>query len=270
MNSFLSRRLAEVLSQRFNESFQLDSTLEGVETLLSMAEHSSHRAWRAQSVPESLLRLLAACALSAPSKSDLQQASIIDVHDPAQREAINALVPQFPWMQDAPAFLVFCGDGSRLRRIFSKNDAPFVNEHLDQFFNAVVDGSLVMMNFMRAATTAGLVHCPISMIRNEAGELDRILKLPGHVFPIAGLCVGYPKEEGSVVPRLPLSLSLHRDHYDDAGSAALLAAYDEVRLKAARDPARATPWTEGKLKQYSTVQRDDWGEYIRSKGFKLD
>lgn len=275
MTSTPEQKLTYVLAQRFGEAPAIEGPVEGVEALIRMAEHSSHRKWQERPVPESLVRLLAACALSAPSKSDLQQASLIDVRDPAQRAAIADLLPQFPWLPGAPAFLVFCADGSRLRRIFAQHDAPFVNEHLDQFFNAVVDGSLVMMAFMQAASAAGLVHCPISMIRNQPARLDEILGLPGHVVPIAGLCLGYPVYGGRIVPRLPLSLTVHRDRYSTQDTLPLLDAYDARRRateQAARPPAAAgapanPPWTQAKRRQYSELQRADWGAYVRAKGF---
>ena len=46
---------------------------------------ASHRRFLPRAVEPELLRLLCACALSAPSKSDLQQADIVIVRDPASR-----------------------------------------------------------------------------------------------------------------------------------------------------------------------------------------
>ncbi|MBN9426319.1 MAG: nitroreductase family protein [Burkholderiales bacterium] len=260
-------RLTDVLSRRFGESLKVDEQLAGVGPLLRMASHSTHRQWSPQPVPESTIRLLAACALSAPSKSDLQQASIIDIRDPQQRQAINELVPQFPWVPSAPAFLVFCADGHRIRSIFEHHATPFINEHLDQFFNAVVDGSLVMMNFMQAAETAGLACCPISMIRNHPSRLDEILSLPQHVVPIAGLCLGYPQLGGRVVSRLPLSLTVHRDRYPESDVLGQVHAYDARRRTLENASPEAASWSVSKRDQYANLQRPDWGDYVRSKGF---
>jgi FMN reductase [NAD(P)H] len=272
--------LASLLQRRFGEPFDVPADLPGLDELVRIASHATHRKWSADAVPAALVRLLAACALSAPSKSDLQQATIIDVRDAATRDAIAGLVPQLPWMRSAPAFLVFCGDGHRLRRTFERRGAEFPNEHLDQFFNPAVDASLAMMNFMRSASAAGLVHCAISLIRDQALRLDALLGLPDHVFPVAGLCLGHPAAAGRMRPRLPLELTLQVDRYDDASVDALLDDYDERYRAFRRDTAPAAApggapvppaeaWTHEKCVQYSVPHRADWGPYIRSKKFSL-
>jgi nitroreductase len=59
-------------------------------------------------------------ARSAPSKSNLQQADIVAVRNPARRNAIHALVPGMPWMADAPTLLEFCANGRRFKRLFDR------------------------------------------------------------------------------------------------------------------------------------------------------
>jgi len=265
-------RLDVLLKQRFGESFDVTLAGEHAMALAEIAGHAVHRKWSERPVDPELVRLLAACALSAPSKSDLQQASFIHVRDQGQKDLIAALVPQFAWFPNAPELLVFCGDGARTREIFRRAGQTFPNEHLDQFFNAVVDGTLVMQNFMRAASAVGLVYCPISVVRDRAAELDRVLGLPDHVFPIAALCLGYPAQTGRVLPRLGLDATFHVDRYDAQRLGASLDAYDQRRVQSALNanlPGTPTAWTQDKLKQYAKPQRADWGKYIRSKGFNL-
>ena len=270
MDSASPQALADLLERRFGERFEVPAELAGADELLRIAAHASHRQWAPQTVPAALVRVLAACALSAPSKSDLQQATIIDVRDPTEKAAIAALLPQLPWLGSAPAFLVFCGDRYRLRRTFERRGQRFPNEHLDQFFNATVDAALVMMNFLRAASAAGLVHCPISLVRNRPGDLDRLLGLPDHVFPVAGLCLGYPAAPVRARARLPLGLTLQVDRYDDSALDELLDTYDERCMTLRREAGAAVEaWTQEKFVQYSVPQRTDWGTYIQSKMFSL-
>src|SRR6202040_2557975 len=77
----------------------------------------THRRYAERPVPEPLLRLLLGTAFSASSKSDFQQANVIWVRDRQRRDRLAALVPDMPWVGDAPVFLVFCGDAYRLERI---------------------------------------------------------------------------------------------------------------------------------------------------------
>jgi nitroreductase len=264
--------LAAALQQRFGEAFEIPPDLPGLDEMRRIATHASHRQWAERPVEARLARLLAACALSAPSKSDLQQADIIEVRDPQRRKALAALLPTLPWFDGAPLILVFCGNGRRFRRLFERAGRQFENEHLDGFFNPAVDASLVLMNYMRAASAAGLVHCPISLLRNQARDLARVLELPRHVFPVAGLCVGYPAVERGVVPRLPLDETWHVDRFDDSGQDARIDAYDARRSQVEAGRGRADPpsWSRSKLEQYAGSQRADWGSFVRERGFSTE
>ena len=269
-------RLNQVLTERFGDTIEVPDSVEGVEELLRIAGHSSHRRYADRPVDPQLLDLLCACALSAPSKSDLQQADIVQVNDPALRAAIADLIPTMPWVRAAPGFLVFCANGRRIRTLSELRGKVFANDHLDAFMNATVDAAIVLTTFLRAATAAGLGCCPISVIRNHAEAVSTMLALPDLVYPIAGMCVGYPAETGATKPRLPLALTLHRDRYDESEFADRIDAYDRRRpYDSQRDPARfgtveAYGWSEDKARQYAVEQRADFDAFIRRKGFNLD
>src|SRR5215218_9551758 len=98
--------IRQSLAERFGEAPTIDPALPGLDLLATIAGHRSHRVYADHPVPPDLLRLLCACALSAPSKSDLQQADIVQVADPALRATIAALLPDNPWVREAPVFLV--------------------------------------------------------------------------------------------------------------------------------------------------------------------
>ena len=164
---------------------------------------------------EELLDLLIACALSASAKSDFQQASILRVRDPEKRAAIGALFPGMPWIGIAPVFFVFLGDARRLQRIGELRGKPVDNATLEGFFNASIDAALAMQTMILCAESSGLGVCPISVIRNEVDKVADILALPDLVFPVAGLCLGYPQGEGHVSLRLPRGVTTHIDRYDD-------------------------------------------------------
>lgn len=274
-----SQRLASALSERFGAAPVVDASTPGLDELVRMAEHRSHRKYSARSVAPELLRLLLACALSAPSKSDLQQADVVHVADRAKIKAIADAIPDMPWIANAPVFLVFCGNNQRIRQIGEWRGRPFVNDHLDHFMNAAVDAGLVMMSFIRAAEAVGLGACPISAVRNRSDEVSRLLGLPDHVFPVAALCVGYPAEEGRITPRLSLEVTVHTDRYDENGVKEKIEAYDRRRdallpYRRQRNPERFGKadfygWSEDKARQYAVPEREDFGAFIRSKGFSL-
>jgi nitroreductase/FMN reductase [NAD(P)H] len=273
-NEHTTRALKQALAERFGEEVSIPPGLEGLEQLLAIASQSTHRAWAERSVDADLVRLLAACALSAPTKSYLQQADIVDLRDSTVRSAVESLVPSMPWMKTAPALLVFCGNGRRFRRIFERRDQAFTNEHLDGFFNPTVDATLVLMNFIRAASAIGMVCCPISVLRDRAEAVATILEMPDHVFPVAGLCIGWPLQERSISPRLPLAATLHQNRFDEGQTDALIDRFDSryMAVQTSRRPAGspiAQTWSDERAKQYASSQRADWGRFVRRQKFDL-
>ncbi len=148
-----------------------------------------------------------------------------------------------PWIVTAPLFLVLCGDHRRIRRVSELRGKPFPNDTLDMFMNAAVDAGLVLQNFVIAAEALGLGCCPISVVRNHVEKLSEMLELPPAVFPVAGLTVGYPAQPGWVSMRLPPSVTVHTDRYDDRDLPAALDAYDrrrEGRRASTRCPSATT------------------------------
>src|SRR5262249_56584360 len=84
----LTSFIRESLTERFGEQLRVGDDLSGLDGLARIAAHRVHRRYTAQDVAPDLLRLLCACALSAPSKSDLQQGGILVIRDKAKRDTI--------------------------------------------------------------------------------------------------------------------------------------------------------------------------------------
>jgi nitroreductase/FMN reductase [NAD(P)H] len=268
------------LEERFGAKLSVPAAAAGLEELWRIASHSSHRRYTPEPVAPELLRLLLACALSAPSKSDLQQADVVHVVDRDKVRAITALIPDMPWIADAPVFLVFCGDNRRIRQIGEWRGKPFANDHLDHFMNAAVDAGIVMTTFIRAAEAVGLGTCPISAVRNQPREVSALLELPDWVFPVAGLTVGWPAAEGRITPRLPLDVTLHVDRFDESRLRERIDDYDRRRhtLMPCRKQrgvrrfgeAPFYGWSEDKARQYGVPERADFGAFVREKKFRLE
>ena len=268
---------------RFGTAADLSGDLPDIPWLRQVLLRRTHRRYLPRPVPEDLLRLLLGAAFSASSKSDFQQASVIRVTDRGRRDQLAALIPDMPWIGTAPVFLVFCGDARRLEQIGDQRGHPNDNSRLEGFFNATVDAALVMQTFILAAETAGLGCCPISALRNHADAVARILELPEKVFPVAGLCIGYPAADGFVSMRLPLAVTVHDDRYDDNRLAEDVAAYDRrraSRYSPPREQQRAPDifgyadfygWSEDKSRQAAAQpEGESFPGHLRSRGFTFD
>jgi nitroreductase len=276
----VAQQIEHDLRQRFGEDIAVDPALDGLDEIARIAGHRVHRRYDGRPVDPALLRLLCACALSAPSKSDLQQRDIVVVEDRTVRQTIADLIPDMPWIGQAPVFLVFCANGRRLPQVAALRGKPFPNDHLDLFFNAATDTALALATFLDAARAVGLGCCPISVIRDHAARISELLGLPEKVVPYAGLCVGWPAAAGRISARLPLAHTVHVDRFRDDDLAAQVSAYDARRAAlqpygSQRDPqtwgeAPNYGWSEDKARQYAQPQRSDFGAYVRARGFRLD
>jgi len=238
----------------------------------------THRRYADRAVPDSLVRLLLAAAFSASSKSDFQQASVIWLKDRARRDRLATLFPDMPWIGNAPVFLVFLGDARRLERLGALRGHPQQNGALEGFFNAAVDAALALQTCMLAAETLGLGSCPISVLRNRIAAVGEILGLPAKVFPVAGLCLGYPVQEGFISMRLPLDATVHLDAYDDTRLAEAVDGYDRRRdarhsLKdRQRMPERFGTadfygWSEDKARQAASAEGAGFATWLKASGF---
>jgi len=273
--------LSSLIEKRFGLPTAAGQSVESNQTLNSILNHRSIRAYTGQPVPDDLLRTLFAAAFSAPSKSDLQQACVIHVQDKVRQQRIAELSSDVTWIAGAPVFLVWCADSRRIRRLSDYRQHPFANDHLDAFMNAAVDVGIAMQTFIIAAESVGLGCCPVSEIRDYINPLSAELNLPQHVFPVAGLCVGYPAEAPDISMRLPLSVTVHTDTYDDSYLIDEVEEYD-----ARREASEPTPpekqrrtdlygisdkygWSENRTRQYGLPARTDFGAYIRAQGFDL-
>ncbi len=246
--------------------------------LARLLDRRSCREYSEREVPEGLVRLLLAAGLSAPTKSDLQQADVVWVRDGALRAELLEGIPGADWIARAPVFLVVCANGARFAALFEGGEFP--NDHFDALFNATVDAAVVLEGLVAAATLAGLGTCPISQIRNRAERISGLLGLPDRVFPVAGLCIGYVETEAPISPRLDLGITVHTDRYDRDAFARLGPAYDARRIAEApyrrqRDPerfgtAQAYGWSEDKRRQYAAPQRAEFGAFLRGRGFSFE
>jgi len=276
-----TRTIADLIRDRFGLPTAAGAAMPAEGTVAQLLGHRTHRRYRPDPIPDEVLEIALAAALSAPSKSDLQQVAVIVVRDRDKQRTIGGWIPDMPWIATAPLFMVFCGDNRRIRRIFERRGRPFPNDTLDMFMNAAVDAGLVLQAFVTAAEALGLGCCPISVVRNHVEKLAEILALPENVFPVAGLTVGYPSQAGWISMRLPPALTVHTDRYDDADLDAELDAYDrrrEARHATPRESQRFADrfgyadsygWSEDKARQYSVPERHNFGPFIRRHGFGL-
>ena len=246
-----------------------------VETLLN---HRSVRAYRADPLPAGTLETAIAAAQSAATSSNLQTWSVVAVEDPARKARLAAIAAKQKHIVQAPLFLVWLADLSRLERVAEAQGLEAEGLHyIELLIVAIVDAALAAQNAVVAVESLGLGTVYIGALRNDITAVARELTLPAHVMPLFGLCVGYPDETApaAIKPRLALDAVLSREQYSAAGEGDAVAAYDAVfaafqqsqGLPEERWSARAT----GRVRTRASLHgRDKLREALRGLGFRLD
>jgi len=275
----MTETIADLISRRFANDTALGADRPANGPHAQQLRHRSRRRYTSEPIPAETMEILFACALSAPAKSDLQQVSIIQLSDPQQRDAVTDLIPSMPWIKQAPEFLIFCGDGRRIKRVCELRGTEFAHDPLDAFLNAAADAAIVLQNFIVAAEAEGLGCCPISAVREVTSEIADLCALPTGVFPLAGLCVGHPNDDPHVSVRLPTRLTVHHNQYDDEHLDEELASYDQRRrevnqYRSQRDIDRYGEikqygWSDDKARQTSHTDRIGFTQYIKRNGFDI-
>jgi nitroreductase len=242
----------------------------------SILAHRSVRAYLPDALPPGTLELLVAAAQSAPTSSNLQPWSVVAVEGKAHKARLAALAHDQKQIHEAPLFLVWLADLSRLRRVASAaGTASDGLDYLESFVLAVIDATLAAQNAVVAAESLGLGTVYIGAIRNETEKVAAELDLPPGVFPVFGLTVGKPDpaRPADVKPRLPQAAVLHRETYQTASESDALAAYDTILAafqKAQNLPALG--WTKQAAQRITTAAlgpRARLAAAVAALGFKL-
>ncbi|MEC5397774.1 NADPH-dependent oxidoreductase [Uliginosibacterium sp. H1] len=245
-----------------------------LETLLS---HRSVRAFLPDALPAGTLEWLIAAAQSASSSSNLQVFSVVAVEQSARKAALAELAGNQSFIRDAPVFLAWLIDLSRIEQIARDTAAPAEGlKYLDTFIMGAIDAALAAQNVFTAAESLGLGGVYVGALRNQPEPVSAVLGLPQHVFPIFGLALGRPDpaRPADVKPRLAQSLMLHREQYSQAPIAERIADYDahiEAFNRAqGQPPARWTERTLARLKDGAALRgRDRLKEALANQGFEL-
>ena len=234
--------------------------------------HRSIRKFTDKAISPELLQRLVAAGQSAATSSFLQGTTVIRVTNPEARARIATLAGNQPYVEKAAEFLVCCADLKRPGNYCEKYGKPFEGDYTEHFIIATVDVALFAQNLVVAAESAGLGICYIGGIRNNPAPVSEILQLPKGVYPVFGMCLGYPDQDPEVKPRLPVSVVMKQEVYNEEGDAEAIAEYDELireYYKIRTGGGHGIPWTEQVAVLLSEKARPHMREFLAAQGFKF-
>lgn len=237
-----------------------------------LQSHTSVRKFKDQLVDEELLHEIIQTSQYASTSNHIQAYTIIRVKDQTKKNTLATLCGNQPYVGECPIFLVFCADLNRLEKACSMNKETIESSSTEVFIMATVDVALVAQNIMIAAESAGLGGVYIGGIRNNPQEVCDLLQIPNHVYPVFGMCLGYPEKINGTKPRLPLSLVLKEDTYSTGEDEKHLREYDELisnYYKERTNNKRSNTWTEGIATFLKEKQRPHMKDFLHNKGFEM-
>ena len=274
---------SKLYEDRYGKNSILDfSNINIPDLLKTIISRSSVRKFSDKPIPKELLTILLTAAQSAPSKSNLQQYSILIMQDETIKMKVADLIGNTKWALSAPVFLLFLADIRRNINITNNKGYDHKNNNVDTFMNAVIDSALSMQSLICAAEASGLGICPISMIRNIIDEIKKICQLPKGVFPIAGLALGWPDEKAPISIRMPQDIIIHNDFYNEDNLTKKINDYDKRVFKVAPilekkqrhvdiyGVAEKGTWSENIARQLSLPERNNFKAWLKGNGINLE
>jgi len=234
-----------------------------------LKNHRSIREFAPETVSDDMVSAIIEAAGCAATSNFVQAYSVIRVRNTTTRKQIAELAGSQRWVESSPVFLIFCADLKRAEMACSYENSEMVSGTMEQFIVATVDVSLFAQNAMIAAESLGLGGVFIGGIRNDPEQVCDLLKIPDHVYPVFGMCFGYPLGEQEQKPRLPVDMVLKEEAYqaDEAGLVkynAICSDYYRNRSRGSREET----WTSNISAMMAKPLRSHMKDFLESKGFK--
>ncbi|WP_432698003.1 oxygen-insensitive NADPH nitroreductase [Marinobacterium sp. YM272] len=235
-----------------------------------LKSHRSIRKFRQEPIDQETLNQLVAAGQSAATSSFIQACSVIQVDNPETREQLAECTGGQAYVAEAPRFLVFCADMHRHQIACDMHAAEMKSGFTEQFLTASLDCALFAQNVVVAAESLGLGVVYIGGLRNQIQRVAELLELPELVYPVFGLCLGYPDQNPETKPRLPLTAVLKHERYDDNQDREIIAAYDnDVReyYRTRTGGNKEMSWSEQISGMLVKEARPHMLAFLQSRGF---
>ncbi|WP_207289604.1 NADPH-dependent oxidoreductase [Senegalia massiliensis] len=239
-----------------------------------LKDHRSIRKYKEDSIPEEYLDNIIQAVQSAPTSINGQQISVIAVEDKAKKKKISELSGDQEWIDQAPLMLIFCSDFYKAKLALEKQGKDFgLIDNIEATLVGAVDVGIALEAAMVSAESLGLGIVPIGAVRKESEELANMLELPEYVFPMVGLCIGFPMDGSDKKPRLPKKAVFHREKYDTTDMKKLIDEYDSTMsdyMKERTNGESDRNWSQTVAQTYENVYFPKVSGSIRKKGYKSE
>jgi FMN reductase (NADPH) len=248
-------------------------------TIELIHQHGSVRKYKPDPVSQEMIETIVSAGQCASTSSNLQMYSVVVTTSDDKRSRLMELCGDQKHIRQAPVFLAWCADLSRLDRVCLQQGYQHEAGNMENLMQAVVDAALIMQNSALAAESLGLGFCYIGGIRNHPQEIIELFELPKLVFPVSGMTLGWPVKAPQVRPRLPLPSILHWDRYN-SDDEAFLHQYDQAMVETGiykgrqvsgddDFPAEVYGWMEHSARRTAQSHRPHLRAVLLDAGFEM-
>jgi len=240
------------------------------ETIEVLHNRVSIRKYSDEPVTEAQVEAILRAAFRAPTSSNIQAYSVIVVRDPAVKAKLAELTGNQKHVAACPVYLQFCADLTRMEAAMKRHGHDLENNNLEYGLVASIDAALVGMAAQLVADSLGIKGLMIGAVRNLPNEVGKLLGMPRRVYPVFGMCLGWPAEAPKQKPRMDLGATVHYEKYDTAKLEAALDAYDKelaAHYNSVGKPTTPDSWTRDIDEKFAQPRRDKLRQQLKEMGF---
>ncbi len=259
--------------------------LDSKPTIETLLDHRSIRKFTGEPIAPEMLTAILDAGRAVSTSSYLQAVSVVRITDAELRTAFRQISCNMKddeynaaladgkrlghgYVESCAEYLVFCMDSARHHQLSDTVQTDWTEATLI----GTIDAALFAQNVMAAAESLGLGGVYIGSLRNDIERAHELMKLPKHVVPLFGLCLGHPDMSHPMNqgqrPRLPLDVLVSENTYQPASDEALAAYNEEVR---AYYQARGNDmdWRDQINNVFGGKLRPQILDYLKRQGFCL-
>jgi len=169
-----------------------------METGDAIRGRASVREYKADTVPDNVLRAVLGAAVQAPSSGNVQDWEFVVVKTPEGKNALAEAAFNQGFVAKAPCVIVVCSDLDRITKAYGARG--------EQLYS-IQNTAAAIQNMMLAAWDKGLGSCWIGAFNEEA--VRGAVVLPSRTRPLAIITLGYPAGKAVKSRSRPLDNVVH-------------------------------------------------------------
>jgi len=182
----------------------------------SLFDRKSVRQFEQRFIAQEEKTLILQAALQAPTAGNQNLYTILDITDPALKQALSEYCDKQPFIAEAPLALLFLADCRRWYDSYRHAGLDARPPEEGDLLLAVADAVIAAHNTVVAAESLGIGSCYIGDILEQEEKVRELLALDEFVFPAAFLVYGYPtqgQKDRQKPPRPLLSCIVQENRY---------------------------------------------------------